>query len=423
MSSSKFIILFLVTLLLLLYYVYYTNYTLEQNIPIISSNALDPLPPLDPWSAWPPLLSHSICRPKIYVYPVPENLRIPKSDYFGICYESNYKSEIILWEQLLSGRIHDHYVTQNPEEADYYYIPFLGSCWLFSQCWQHHHFNFSERCNVDERYVLPMMQYVIEAYPYWNRSGGTDHIMVHPMDHSYTYYESNSVFQPAIFLTTIGDKRQNNFYKIRYSKDIVIPSATSLIHYAGYNPRDYLDEEGYPVNLFGNRVQRNIFAIFRGGGSDIKPDDAYSQGIRYLLFHGFKDYPGWNIGNSEWDMFYARQLSRSRFGITPAGWTLDTTRLWEYLAFGVVPVIIADGIIQPFENDVDWHGFSVYVRREDAHQLDKILRSITEEEYERKRKRVWEEGARVGLERDAWHFIARQLCRLKRITRNETLTL
>lgn len=149
----------------------------------------------------------------------------------------------------------------------------------------------------------------------------------------------------------------------------------------------------------------------------------YSAGVRSLFYTRFRHLPGWDIAESSPDDEYARRLARARYGLAPMGWTLDTTRLWEYLAFGVVPVIIADGIIEPFEDDVDWNSFVVWVRREDAHILDEVLAEITNEEYERKRKRVWEEGRRVGLERDAWHFIARELCRIGEIDRPEKLPL
>ncbi|KAL1919313.1 uncharacterized protein VTP21DRAFT_2006 [Calcarisporiella thermophila] len=387
--------------------------------PSTSLKPLDPLPPVDPWTAWPPNLSYAICRPKIYVYDLPEELKLSDEARNHPCFGSNYKSEILLWEKLTEkgGKFNELYVTNNPEEADFFYIPFMGACWLTANCWQLNGWDFSGRCDVDNKYVTPLFRHIIEHYPYWNRSGGADHIMVHPMDHTFNYYDAKEIFQPAIFLTTVGDKRGDQLNSNRFTNNIVIPSATGLLHRALVDPRRYLDKYGNPLA----KKHRDIFALFRGCCSTTKPTDPYSMGVRSLLFNGLNQIPGWDVSESSEDEEYIDLLSRSRYGITPAGWTLDTTRLWEYLAFGVVPVIIADGIIEPFENDVDWHSFSVYVRREDAHLLDDILRAIPEEEYQRKRKRVWEEGARVGLERDAWHFIARELCRIKRIDRREII--
>jgi hypothetical protein len=123
------------------------------------------------------------------------------------------------------------------------------------------------------------------------------------------------------------------------------------------------------------------------------------------------------------DREYLEKLSRAKFGLSPMGWTLDTTRIWEYIAYGVVPVVIADGIIEPFEMDVDWDSFIVRIRRDEVHRLDEILRGIDDTTYEYKRKKLWEHGRRVGLEMDAWHYISRELCRIQHIDQPVNLGL
>jgi hypothetical protein len=93
------------------------------------------------------------------------------------------------------------------------------------------------------------------------------------------------------------------------------------------------------------------------------------------------------------------------------------------MAFGVVPVVIADGIIEPFEMDVDWDSFIVRIRRDQVHRMDEILRGISDKDYEYKRAKLWEFGRRVGLEMDAWHFIVRELCRMHEINQPVNLQL
>ncbi|CAM0137991.1 hypothetical protein VKS41_001211 [Umbelopsis sp. WA50703] len=384
-----------------------------------------PLPLVNTKDYWPPLVEDSICRPKIYVYDIPDTIQVSKTARETTCYRSNYKSEIMLHDALTdpSSIFYKLYVTEDPEEAELFYIPFFGSCWLFSQCWSQRNWNFEERCGVDDAYVNPVMDYIIKSNPYWNRTGGLDHLMVHPMDHTYNYYQSNQRFQPAIFLTTIGDKREAAMVKLRYGRDIVIPSATELLHMAKLDPMHYLTSTGGPqYSVVGSR-KRNILALFRGLGEDNKPGDIYSHGVRSLLFSYFRHLPNWDIADRASSEEYAVLLARSKYGLAPEGWTLDTTRVWEYIAFGVVPVIIADGIVEPFENDVDWDSFSVRVRRSEVHRLDEILHSISEEEYERKRTSLWEHGRRIGLEKEAWHFIVRDLCRIRHIHRPENLHL
>jgi hypothetical protein len=155
----------------------------------------------------------------------------------------------------------------------------------------------------------------------------------------------------------------------------------------------------------------------------VNPEDEYSNGIRSLFFNYFQHYPGYEIGEVIEDGAYLDRLTRAKYGLSPMGWTLDTTRIWEFMAFGVVPVVIADGIIEPFEFDVDWDSFIVRVRRDEVHRLDEILRGIDDETYEYKRRNLWNYGRRVGLEKDAWHYIVRQLCRMENIDRPVNLGL
>ncbi|KAI7903471.1 exostosin family-domain-containing protein [Cokeromyces recurvatus] len=370
-----------------------------------------PLPIRDLPSYWPTPLEQTVCQPKIYVYKVPDTFQVPKEVQEGRCHESNYNSEIILHNQLTdpSSPFYKYYVTEKPDEADFYFIPFFGACYLYN-CWAQHNWKWDERCDVDSIYVDPMMDMVIHDYPYWNQSGGKNHIMIHPMDQTFTYYKNNHRFQPAIFLKTVGDKREKWMHRHRYHRDIVIPSATRMIHHLHVNPLDYLTQDGHPKS-----GKRDIFVLFQGCCPDVKPEDEYSNGIRSLIFQYFAHYPDYEIGQVIADQEYLGKLSRAKYGLSPMGWTLDTTRIWEFMAFGVVPVVIADGIIEPFEFDVDWDSFIVRVRRDEVHRLDEILKGIDEKTYEYKRQKLWEYGRRVGLEQDAWHFIVRDLCRMENI--------
>lgn len=377
------------------------------------------LPVRDLPSYWPTPVEQAVCQPKIYVYKAPSDIQVSLKIQQEKCHESNYNSEIILHNQLTdpNSAIYKHYVTENPEEADFFFIPFFGSCYLYN-CWYENNWRWDERCDIDARYVDPLMDFVVNEHPYWNRTGGRTHVMIHPMDQTFTYYASQARFQAAIFLKTVGDKRVKWMHRHRYHRDIVIPSATRMIHHLQVNPLDLLTTEGNP-----KQGSRDIFALFQGCCPDVQATDEYSNGIRSLFFQKFADYPGYEIGQSVADEAYVKKLSRAKYGLSPMGWTLDTTRIWEFMAFGVVPVVIADGIIEPFEFDVDWDSFIVRVRRAEVHRLDEILKNIDEESYQFKRKNLWEYGRRVGLEMDAWHFIVRELCRMEGLNKPVNLQL
>ncbi|KAF9919093.1 hypothetical protein BX616_001828 [Lobosporangium transversale] len=376
---------------------------------------LKPLPPIAPHLRWPPNIDEMLCRPKIYVYPDPPAIqevykRVPPV-------HTPYIAEHILLEQLRdpSSGAYKSYVTSNPEEADFFYIPFLGARYL-NHCW----FILGEKgdCDVDGQYVLPMMRYIQQELPYWNRTWGQDHLMVHPMDRTSLYYQQKDIMQNATFLTTSGDLRPlaPSVVGSRRYKNIVIPSATTILNLVKIDPLQYLTSSGHPKHK-----RRDIFVLFSGRYKDVQPDDVYSAGIRSLLLNGFDRQADYVIASGWGPEKYAKLLSRARYGLVPMGHTLGTTRLWECIAFGVVPVIIADGIVEPFEDDIDWASFSIKIRRDDAHRLDKILRAIPEEQYQKMQKRVWEYGRRVLLTRDSWHLIVRDLCRRRHLEGKRTI--
>lgn len=393
--------------------------TIERNPTAYKPIVLNPLPPLGDVYQWPPNIRKPLCLPKIFVYPdsakMGEFQVTEVSSHLGTHY--NYITEQILLKQLRDSTsdVYKNYVTENPEEADFFYVPFMGSKYL-ANCWFTK--GIKDDCDVDEKYAEPMMNHIQRDYTYWNRTNGRDHIMTHPMDSASLNYKSGRRMQNAIFLTTVGDKRVAYTVdgRSRRYNDIVIPSAAALLNSALVNPSDYLNANGQSINGV-----RDIFMLFGGRYQDVKPDDVYSGGIRSLLLNGLDQQPDYMIATGWDNNKYTELLTRAKYGFAPQGNTLDTTQIWEYIAFGVVPIVIADGIIQPFEDDIDWDSFIVRIRRRDAHRMDVILRSITEEEYERKRQAVWNHGRQSLLNNDAWNLIVRGLCRKGRLEGKRTI--
>ncbi|KAK4704898.1 hypothetical protein P7C70_g1307, partial [Phenoliferia sp. Uapishka_3] len=303
------------------------------------------------------------------------------------------------------------------------------------------------------------------------------------MDFVDGYYteEARLAMNSSIYVVTVGDLRpppHSNHY--RRHRDIVIPSSTHLLNSYFLNPRDYVDEFGNPLpilrgtvdarrqiqavatgveifqpsqstgigsvdrkkkesnflrNVLSRPPKRDTTAIFRGGIGRPGEGESYSLEIRSLFFPskntttasshpGFSSLPSWDIAIASENDDYAVALSRSKFGLAPPGYTLDTTRIWEYLAFGVVPVFIGTGPtggqVMPFADDFDYSSFSISVSRERAHLLPAILAAMNKEEYERLRKNAWTIGRLLVLEAgqgNVLKWLQRDLCRLRAIGR------
>ncbi|KAK4048766.1 hypothetical protein OIV83_004532 [Microbotryomycetes sp. JL201] len=297
---------------------------------------------------------------------------------------------------------------------------------------------------------------------------------------------SRSAMNATIHLVTVGDNRPPPFSAhFRHFQDLVIPSSTHLINSYYVNPMDYVDELGHPFkqprgfadprkktkdeptyaetwrssvssrtwpsgassflsflkmrSITTERLSRSTTAIFRGGVGNPGEDERYALGIRSLFFPsptgnvseppfsssvhpGFSSLQGWDIATWSENDDYARRLAQSKYGLAPPGYTLDTTRIYEYMAFGVVPVFIGTGPragqVMPFERDFDWQSFTVYVPRDKAHELPQILNDISDERYEELRQNVWNVGRLLVLEGrrgNVWKWLARDLCRMRRI--------
>lgn len=73
---------------------------------------------------------------------------------------------------------------------------------------------------------------------------------------------------------------------------------------------------------------------------------------------------------------YQSEIIRSIFCLCPLGWAPWSPRLVESVAFGCVPVIIADGIRLPFSSVVRWPEISLTVAEKDVGKLGEILEQV-----------------------------------------------
>ena len=81
----------------------------------------------------------------------------------------------------------------------------------------------------------------------------------------------------------------------------------------------------------------------------------------------------------------------SKFCLNIAGDTPSSNRLFDSIASHCIPVIISDDIELPFEDELDYSEFSVFVKSEDALKekfVINLLRSIREDEWMRLWKRL-----------------------------------
>jgi hypothetical protein len=92
------------------------------------------------------------------------------------------------------------------------------------------------------------------------------------------------------------------------------------------------------------------------------------------------------IGGSRWHIVisdepsgdYMSEMMSSEFCLVPRGDCLFSYRLLEALAASCIPVVLSDGYVIPFSEEVDWSEFSLVVQEKEYLALPNILKDITE---------------------------------------------
>ena len=79
----------------------------------------------------------------------------------------------------------------------------------------------------------------------------------------------------------------------------------------------------------------------------------------------------WLDHSAEEKLHYVQLLRSAKFALCPAGWAPASFRIFESMALGIAPVIIADEFVAPA--GPDWRSFSLQVKEADLWALEPIL--------------------------------------------------
>lgn len=150
----------------------------------------------------------------------------------------------------------------------------------------------------------------------------------------------------------------------------------------------------------------DLLATYRGNPK--------SNPLRHKLLKRYEGHPrihvestaSWmNHGSSE-QQHYVDLLLRGKFALCPAGWAPVSFRIYEAMALGRCPVLLADDFMRP--GFMDWDSFSLTVPQRSLADLPVLL----EKEESRAAslgacaRRVWEEHCSPST---VWTHIARSL--------------
>ena len=401
-------------------------------VELLASALLPPPPSPPPPPPRSPPEESGAPRPRIYVYELPPEFNVQmlatkteEKDCATRAYsEGNETSwhmhafgmEVMLTEGLLASR---HRVA-DPRLADYFYVPVWGGCFMsrFSRPVPRHH-DLNEFRHVDTQMRTPRaartselyrraLRHIAAAHPYWNASGGKDHLWSFPHDEGACLAPIE--LAPSVLISHWGRTQRHPpnhttisaghgwhtppYFHQMYGreqcytrgKDVLLPI---------YKSRPHVVASPY---LTGKPTNRHALFNFRGNALNQPPH--FSMGMRQQLFALFsnRDDACEKVNNADGctligghSRSFIDDIQRSTFcGVLMGnGWA----HIEEPVIHGCIPVLLIDGIDVQLEGVLDVTKFSVRVPRDQLPKLLDILRAIPKakvREMQGELAKVWE---------------------------------
>ncbi|CAN1127882.1 Probable glycosyltransferase At5g03795 [Linum perenne] len=295
---------------------------------------------------------------KIYVYKEGD----PPIFHDGPC-RSIYSSEGRFIHEMEKGATASNvYVTEDPEEALVYFLPFSVVRMV-----QYLYDDGARDTDGIGRAVVDYVNVVSDKYPFWNRSLGADHFMLSCHD----WGPRATSYSPQLYNNSIRVLcNANTSEGFNPSKDASFPE----IHL----------RTGEITGLIGgpSPSQRSILAFFAG---------RLHGHIRKLLLDQWKDKLDPDVQVFDTlppGVSYQSKLRNSKFCLCPSGYEVASPRVVEAIYAECVPVLISDGYVPPFSDVLNWKAFSVKIKVKDIDRIKEILMGISEEQYLKMQRRV-----------------------------------
>ncbi len=133
----------------------------------------------------------------------------------------------------------------------------------------------------------------------------------------------------------------------------------------------------YPVNIDVSKMKEERSMLFsfmgstktheiRRGLTIIYPKNCFDSGVMWGLDPALPNKQALNEK-------YTEMLGDSEFSLCPRGTGISSVRLFESMAMGSIPVIIADGYKLPLEHVINWGEISMQVKQNQISRIGQVL--------------------------------------------------
>ena len=234
----------------------------------------------------------------------------------------------------------------------------------------------------------PFLLHIVHDLPFYNASAGRNHIFVYLWDNGPT---CDGVIPGQPFESDLWQKDARAWQDSKVFKAIVHPMI--IVGYHGssgfnappgrstvrsrcfwvdhditlpqYNLFQQLPPKEKPIRVLGPQYIRQQSTLHHGNlyykGTE-KPGVFCSPNIRFQLHDAIgptRTYSQHTRGQCDCQHTWAAHPAAAVYGLCPAGWGCWSLRFYHMLHLNVIPVIMADGIVQPFERFLDYTQFTV----------------------------------------------------------------
>ena len=342
-------------------------------------------------------------RPRIYVYDVPPRF----TSWLGAMRRGDwtrdhwYGVDVMLHQQLLRSK----YRTLDPEEADYFFIPLHLSLGYYS-----HRYYFKHFTQPAHKPLRDVLAYVRATWPYFDRHGGKDHIVVMTQDQGNRFVrQSVPEAAPLIMIHHWGAPRScivdgsgqgdhlvghditvppfhgEQARLNRWLPAKVKPGAEAIAKCRGgaATSAGCSEPEIRPTQLRATPQEADFKQLlFFSGKMNLNWGRAYALGVRQAVYRAHRNHSRFLIMTFDNGVFekvpferHVANYATSKFCLAPAGYGFSS-RQYECVLVGCVPVIIQDDVEMAFEEVLPWHRFALRVRFEDIPILPQLLSRI-----------------------------------------------
>lgn len=318
-------------------------------------------------------------RLKIFVYELP-----PKFNEAWLkdarCGSHLFAAEVAIHQRLLRSPTR----TLQPLDADFFFVPVYVTCKFSATT------GFPSLGHATSL-LKSAVQLISREMPYWNRSGGKDHIFVATHDYGACFHTMEDVavaagipdfLQRSILLQTFG--RVDN-HPCQAADHIQIPP--------------FVPPSSLKLSGLAQKQHRDIWAFFRGK-IELRPKNVsgriYSRGVRTSIWRKFSHNRRFLVKRTR-SANYQSEIRRAVFCLCPLGWAPWSPRIVESVILGCVPVIIADKISLPYAHTINWTQISLTVPEKDVIKLDKILSKVSRTNLSTIQRNLWKKENRRAL--------------------------